>query len=147
MTSTLAGRTVLDKEQAYLSGKTVKAMLVGSGYTFDKDAHDFRDDVTSEVSGPGYTAGGITLTGVAAQLDAANHRVEVVADNANFGTVTLSGVTQIVTYFSTGSAATDRIISVHTFSSQSPAGIPFVYAWNDDDANTGTAGVIGYTSY
>ena len=39
---------------------TFKAMLVTSSYTPNKDTHDFRDDVTNEVSGTGYTAGGAT---------------------------------------------------------------------------------------
>ena len=147
MAATFSGNFVEDMAVTYLSGKTVKAMLCGSGYTFDKDTHEFRSSVTSEVTGTGYTAGGITLTGVAAAQDAANDRVEISAANANFGTLTVTGITQIVTYVSTGAAATDRIISVHTFTAQSPNGVNFTYAWNDDDANTGTNGLIGYLTY
>lgn len=147
MAATAAGPTIADMVSSYFSGKTVKAMLVGSGWTFDKDAHDFRADVTAEVTGTGYTAGGITLTGVAVAQDTANDRVEIAADNADFGMLTVTGITQIVTYFSTGSAATDRILSVHTFASQSPSGVNFTYAWNDDDTNPATDGVIGYVSY
>lgn len=139
MTATPAGGFIENVMDTYLTGKTVKAMLCGSGYTFDKHAHVFRSSVTSEVSGTGYTAGGITLTGVDTQRDTVNSRVEVVADDADFGTVTLAGVTQIVVYIDTGNAATDRIIGVHTFSTQSPNGVAFTYAW---DANG-----IGYLSY
>ena len=35
-----------------------KMMLVGVGYTANKDAHDRRNDVTSEITGSGYTTGG-----------------------------------------------------------------------------------------
>jgi hypothetical protein len=38
---------------------TFKAMLVTSSYTPNKDTHDKRDDVTNEVAGTGYTAGGV----------------------------------------------------------------------------------------
>ena len=41
-----------------------KIMLVTSGYTPDFGAHDFKADVTNEVSGTGYTAGGESLTSV-----------------------------------------------------------------------------------
>ena len=49
---------------------TFKVMLTTSSYTEDKDAHDFRNDVTNEVTGTGYTAGGNTAT-VSVTLDTA----------------------------------------------------------------------------
>jgi hypothetical protein len=39
-----------------LLADTIKVALLGSGYSADKDAHEFLDDVTNEVSGIGYTA-------------------------------------------------------------------------------------------
>lgn len=139
MAANIAGPTVHDMVSDYFTGVTLKAMLVGSGFTFDKDAHNFRDDVTSEVAGTGYTAGGVTLSGVTVTQDAANDRVKLDAADADFGTLTVSGITQIVVYISTGSAATDRIVSVHTFTSASPSGVNFTYAWHADG--------IGYFSY
>jgi hypothetical protein len=130
MAANAHGPTFADMVSDYLSGQTVKAMLA-AGYTPDKD-HDFRDDVTGEVTGTGYTAGGITLTNVAATYDAASDRVKVDADDAEFGTVTLSGVTAVVVYLSTGAAATDRILSTHTFAAQSPSAVPFTYQWAAD---------------
>lgn len=41
---------------------TFKAMLVTSSYTFDQDAHNFKDDITNEITGTGYTATGATIT-------------------------------------------------------------------------------------
>lgn len=134
MAANAHGPTITDMVGDYLAGQTVKAMLV-AGYTPDPD-HDFRDDVTGEVVGTGYTAGGITLANVTVTYDATNNRVKIDADDAAFGTVTLSGVTGIVVYLSTGSAATDRILSTHTFAAQSPAGVPFTYAWHADGIAT-----------
>ena len=143
----VSGPFLADMAATYFSGLTLKAMIADAGYTFDKDTHEFRSSVTSEVSGTGYTAGGITLTGVETGLDTANHRVEYRADDADFGTVTFTDGTQIVVYIDTGSAATDRIIGVHTFTAQSPSGVNFTYAWNDDDSNAATPGVIGVIGY
>lgn len=39
-----------------------KLLLVGVGYTASKDGHDRRNDLSSEISGTGYTAGGNTTT-------------------------------------------------------------------------------------
>lgn len=44
-----------------LSADTIKVMLCTSSYTPDQDTHDFKDDVSAEVTGTGYTAGGATL--------------------------------------------------------------------------------------
>lgn len=51
---------------------TIKGMLVTSAYTPDFDAHDYKDDVTNEVSGTGYTAGGATLASKTATKTPAN---------------------------------------------------------------------------
>lgn len=40
---------------------TVKVALVTSTYAFDQDAHDYFNDITNQVTGTGYTAGGATL--------------------------------------------------------------------------------------
>ena len=42
---------------------TIKVMLTTSAYAEDLEAHDYKNDVTNEVSGAGYTAGGATLSG------------------------------------------------------------------------------------
>jgi hypothetical protein len=47
-----------------LDNDTLKIMLVTSAYTPDFGVHDFKADVTNEVVGTGYTAGGETLTSV-----------------------------------------------------------------------------------
>ena len=62
MAATANGPTEENVVSSYFSGKTLKVMLVGSGYTYDPDTHAYRDSVTSEVTGTGYTAGGNTLT-------------------------------------------------------------------------------------
>ena len=41
-----------------LDTDTINVMLVTSTYTPDQDAHTKRSDITNEVSGTGYTAGG-----------------------------------------------------------------------------------------
>ena len=42
---------------------TIKVMIVTSAYTYSA-AHDFKDDITNEVSGTNYTAGGTAVAGV-----------------------------------------------------------------------------------
>ena len=40
---------------------TLKVMLTTSGYTPNQDSDDYKNDVTNEVTGTGYSAGGATL--------------------------------------------------------------------------------------
>lgn len=47
---------------------TIKVALLTSSYTYNA-AHEFFSDLTAEVVGSGYTAGGETLTGAAASFD------------------------------------------------------------------------------
>jgi hypothetical protein len=44
-----------------LSADTIKVMLCTSSYTPDQDAHQFKSDLSAEITGTGYTAGGATL--------------------------------------------------------------------------------------
>jgi hypothetical protein len=45
-----------------LDSDTLKVMLCTSAYVPDQDAHRYKSDVTNEVTGAGYTAGGAALT-------------------------------------------------------------------------------------
>lgn len=51
---------------------TIKLMLTTSSYSPDYGAHDYKDDVTNEVSGTNYTAGGATLASKTFVYTAAN---------------------------------------------------------------------------
>ena len=51
-----------------LQGDDIKVMLTTSSYTPSQDDHDAKDDVTNEVSGTGYTAGGAELASEAVTI-------------------------------------------------------------------------------
>lgn len=54
-----------------------KVMLVTSSYAPNKDTHTKRQDVTNEVSGTGYTAGGVASAASVGSVDTTNDRVDV----------------------------------------------------------------------
>lgn len=60
------GRVDLDTD-------TLKFLLTTVTYVPDQDAHDFRDDVTNEITGTGYSAGGVTVASVTGTYDAASN--------------------------------------------------------------------------
>ena len=95
---------------------TFKVMLVTSAYTENKDTHEFRSDVTNEVSGAGYTAGGNTVT-VTVTKDDANDRIDISLGGTTWPTSTITA-RKAVYYKSRGGAATaDEIIAVNDFGS------------------------------
>lgn len=111
----LPALTALAKGKFDFSSDTFKVMLVTDAYTPDFDAHDFRNDVTNEVSGTGYTAGGAGVTVSVSAPDTGNDRQDVSLGGAAWpgATITARGA---VYYKSRGGAATaDEIIAYVDF--------------------------------
>ena len=103
---------------------TFKVMLVGAGYT-ESRAHSKRSDVSSEVSGAGYTAGGAVLVPTVT-LDAANNRTTIVFPAVSWASSTITA-RKAVYYKSRGGAATaDELVCVDDFGADiSSSGAPF----------------------
>lgn len=93
---------------------TLKCMLVTSSYTPDQDAHEYADDVTNEVTGTGYTAGGATLASKTITQD--NDNDVVVFDFADpawtDSSITARGA---VIYKDTGTPSTSPLIAYLDF--------------------------------
>lgn len=72
---------------------TIKVMLVTSAYAFDQDAHKYKSSVTNEVTGTGYTAGGVTLTSPTITYNAASNLVVLDAADVSWlnSTITARG--------------------------------------------------------
>lgn len=95
---------------------TVKVMLVTSSYAENKDTHTKRSDVTNEVSGAGYTAGGVT-SAVTVTKDTANDRVDIALGQVSWANSTITA-RKAVYYVSRGGAASaDELIAVNDFGS------------------------------
>lgn len=93
-----------------------KAMLVTSSYTPDKDVHDKRDDITNEVVGTGYTAGGAASV-VTVTKDTANDKVTIQFGAVSFATSTITA-RGCVYYKSLGGASSaDAIVAYNDFGS------------------------------
>jgi hypothetical protein len=96
---------------------TFRVMLTTSAYTEDFDAHDFRNDVTNEVTGTGYTAGGPTVTVTVNAYDTTNNRLDITLGGATWPTSTITA-RKAVYYKSRGGAATaDEIVAIVDFGS------------------------------
>ena len=93
---------------------TVRVMLTTSSYAENKDTHTKRSDVTNEVTGTGYTAGGVVST-VTVTKDNATDRVTISLGAVNWPSATLTA-RKAVYYVARGGAATaDELIAVNDF--------------------------------
>lgn len=75
-----------------------------------------RSDVTTEVTGTGYTAGGVAVTATVSAVDTTNNRVAVTFSNLSPGwtSSTITALAAIV-YLNTGTASTDKLVALVDF--------------------------------
>lgn len=92
-----------------------KVMLVTSAYTPNKDTHNDRADVTNEVTGTGYTAGGTAVTPTV-NLDTTNDRVDITFAPVSWATATITARAAVI-YKDTGVAANDLLVAYVDFGS------------------------------
>jgi len=93
-----------------LASGAYKCMLVTSSYVVNPDLHEDRADITNEVTGTGYTAGGVTLTGKTTAVDNANDRGIWDFDDPQWAASTITARAGII-YLSTGVAANDFLVA------------------------------------
>jgi hypothetical protein len=99
-----------------LDTDTFKALLATNVYTPDQDAHDYRDDVTAnEVTGTGYTAGGVTLAGVSVTYDAASNEVRILWNDATWSSSTITARYAIIYKSRGGAASADDLLAYIDF--------------------------------
>jgi len=104
----------LCKGNVDLDSDTFKVMLVTSSYTENKDTHTNRNNVTNEVSGTGYTAGGNTVTVTVQNVDTANDRQEITLGGTTWPNSTITA-RKAIYYKDTGNAATDILVACIDF--------------------------------
>jgi hypothetical protein len=125
-----AGKAALLRGDIDLENDTIKVALVTLDYSPDKDTHDHFDDVTNEVSGTGYTAGGAALASKAVNQDDANDRAEFSAADVTWSSSTITARAAVI-YMDTGTLSTSILIAYVDFGHDySSSGTDFTIEWN-----------------
>ena len=104
----------LSKGSIDMDTDTFKVMLVTSSYTEDKAAHTKRSDITSEVSGTGYTAGGATLVPTVTK-DTTNHRTTLTFPQVTWPSSTITARKAVVYKSRGGASSVDELVFVNDF--------------------------------
>jgi hypothetical protein len=114
---------------------TIKVSLHTSTYSPNQDTHDFRDDLTNEVSGTGYSAGGAALANKARTYDAASNTIRLDADDLSWTGATISGIRYAVIYKSRGGASSaDELLGYVDFGGdQAVSSGTFTIQWDATD--------------
>lgn len=114
-----------------LDTDTINVMLVTSTYTPDQDAHTKRSDITNEVVGTGYSAGGSALAGKVVSVDNTDNEGVFDANDIAWATSTITARGAVLYKARGGAASADELICYLDFGSDkvSTAGT-FTIQWN-----------------
>jgi hypothetical protein len=99
-----------------LDTDSFKVMLVTSSYSPNKDTDDFRNDVTNEVVGAGYSSGGAAAT-VSVNDDTANDRQDVTLGAASWSSSTITARAAVYYKSRGGASSADELVAYIDFGS------------------------------
>ena len=104
-----SAKSDLQKGAIDLNTDDIKAMIV-SGYTPNQDTHTRRSDITGEITGTGYIAGGKSLTGKTMTQDNTNNRGTFDADDLIWAAATISATGAVFYKSRGGLASADELV-------------------------------------
>lgn len=126
----LAISAILNKEVDW-AADAIKVALCTSTYTPSQDTHDYFDDITNEVVGTGYTAGGAALGTPTIGYTAGTNVTKLDGDDTTWTTATITARYAIIYDSTPGTAATNPLLGYVDFGADytSTAG-DFKITWN-----------------
>lgn len=92
-----------------------KIMLVTSAYTPNIDTNTKLSDVTNEVSGTGYAAGGIAITCTVGAVDTVNNRVVITFAAVSWPASTITARGAVIYKSRGGAASADELVCYDDF--------------------------------
>lgn len=114
-----------------LDTDTIKLMLVTSSYVPNQDTHTRRSDVTNEVVGVGYTAGGVTLAGKSVTQNNTNNTGVFDANDITITTATITARAGVLYKSRGGAASADELIGYLDFGADIVStNAPFLVTFN-----------------
>lgn len=114
-----------------LDTDTIHVALVTSTYTQDIDAHTKFSDITNEVSGTGYTAGGAALASKVVAVDNTNDRGSFDAADSSWTSSSITARAAIIYKKRGGAASADELIAYIDFGANKTSdGGTFLITWH-----------------
>jgi hypothetical protein len=79
-------------------------------YAPNQDTHTFFSDTTNEITGTGYTAGGVALSGKSVSYDTTTNETRLLASNAQWTGATFTAAFAVVYVDTAGASTTDPLL-------------------------------------
>lgn len=122
-----------------LGSDTLKVMLCTSSYTPNQDTHNYKDDITNEVTGTGYTAGGATIGSVTVSYSGGTNTLTFDAADTTWANSTITARYAIIYDDTPATAATKPLIAyIDLDSDRTSTASEFKLTWN-------ASGIITWT--
>ena len=110
---------------------TIKVALATSTYTPAQDTHDYFNDITNEVTGTGYTAGGATLASKTVTYTSGTNTQAFDAADTSWASSTITARYAIIYDSTPGTAATNPLIGYVDFGADvSSTAAAFTITWD-----------------
>lgn len=123
-----------------LDSDTIKLLLASSSYTPNQDTHQYKSDVSNEVTGPGYSAGGATVASVVVSYNAGTNVLSFDASDVTWPAASITARYAILYDSTPGSDATRPLIGYIDFGGDvTSTGADFTVVW--DSAGIGAVTV------
>jgi hypothetical protein len=114
-----------------LDTDTIKLMLCSSTYSPNQDTHQYKSDVSNEITGTGYTAGGATVGSVTVSYNTGTNVLSFDANDVTWGAASVTARYAVLYDASPGSDATRPLIGWIDFGGDvTSTGADFTIAWN-----------------
>ena len=115
-----------------LVNDTIKVALLTSSYTPNIDSHENFDDITNEVTGTNYTAGGKELTNKTVTVDNTDNEGILDADDTSWEVSTITARYAVI-YKDTGVSSTSKLIGYIDFGTDKVSSIgSFKIEWAEE---------------
>lgn len=115
-----------------LDTDAIKLMLCSASYVPDQDGHRYKNQITNEVSAPGYTAGGNVVSSVVVNYDNTSNVLSFTASPVTWPTSTITARYAILYDSTPASDATRPLILYVDFGGNvSSTAATFTVAWDE----------------
>lgn len=93
---------------------TIKVALCTATYTPNQDTHAYFSDITNEITGTGYSAGGVTISTPTVTYDSATNEIRLDAADPSWAAASFTA-RYAIWYKSTGVAGTSPLVGYMDF--------------------------------
>lgn len=122
-------KMMIDTLGESLEAEDNKVLMVTDTHTPNFDTHDFRNDITNEVSGTGYSAGGAAITSTEVTLSSGTLTFD--GADVSWASSTIANAMAAVLYTNVGADTTDQLILLSDFvNAASSSGGTFTIQWS-----------------